>query len=304
MSSTPFRFIQRRTTVSGRRPTTDTLYTGELYLQLADEAAHFYNADYSRLVTIVTDKNITGYTSGIVNNISGLSGLVNQLSGLINSGSGNSGVVADVQVLNLTDDRLLQSGDANNILKINSDTSFRIFVPEDSNTFFKNGSKIEIAQINVGQALIEQQNSLVTIYSNQDKFATDGIGSISTLTKIESNKWILNGDISSSITAPSKTPKYFSGVSDGDWFNTGNWFADAALTIHSTGLPIGLSNIVFKGSKLPSVSLDNPNWIQPNLIDTTGVTNITGILLYATGSGKLFSGNISGNCAFSGVDIV
>lgn len=55
MSSTPFRFIQRRTTVSGRVPTTSSLLTGEIYLQLADGTIYFKDAYQNKLHTVITD---------------------------------------------------------------------------------------------------------------------------------------------------------------------------------------------------------------------------------------------------------
>lgn len=55
MSSTPFRFVQRRTTTSGRIPTTSSLLTGELYVQLADGTIYFKDAFEDKLHTVITD---------------------------------------------------------------------------------------------------------------------------------------------------------------------------------------------------------------------------------------------------------
>lgn len=55
MASTPFRFIQRRTTISGRVPTTSSLLTGEIYLQLADGTIYFKDAYRDKLHTVITD---------------------------------------------------------------------------------------------------------------------------------------------------------------------------------------------------------------------------------------------------------
>lgn len=55
MSSTPFRFVQRRTTVSGRVPTTTSLLTGEIYLQVADGTIYFKDAYQDKLHTVITD---------------------------------------------------------------------------------------------------------------------------------------------------------------------------------------------------------------------------------------------------------
>jgi len=55
MSSTPFRFVQRRTTVSGKVPTTASLLTGEIYLQIADGTIYFRDAYRDKLHTVITD---------------------------------------------------------------------------------------------------------------------------------------------------------------------------------------------------------------------------------------------------------
>jgi hypothetical protein len=55
MSSTPFRFVQRRTTVSGRVPTTTSLLTGEIYLQIADGTIYFRDLYENKLHTVITD---------------------------------------------------------------------------------------------------------------------------------------------------------------------------------------------------------------------------------------------------------
>ena len=60
MSSIPFRVTHRRTSTSGRIPSLNTLLTGELYLQLADELIYFKNADQNRLVTVITDASGNG----------------------------------------------------------------------------------------------------------------------------------------------------------------------------------------------------------------------------------------------------
>jgi len=55
MSSTPFRFVQRRTTISGRVPVISSLLTGEIYLQTADGTIYFRDAHQDKLHTVITD---------------------------------------------------------------------------------------------------------------------------------------------------------------------------------------------------------------------------------------------------------
>jgi WD40 repeat protein len=72
MSSTPFRFVQRRTTVTGRIPQLSSLLSGEIYLQIADGTIYFKNASGDALHTVITDASgfglnkikFSGATSG------------------------------------------------------------------------------------------------------------------------------------------------------------------------------------------------------------------------------------------------
>jgi hypothetical protein len=60
MSSIPFRVTHRRTSTPGRVPSLNTILTGELYLQLADERIYFKNANDTRLITVITDASGNG----------------------------------------------------------------------------------------------------------------------------------------------------------------------------------------------------------------------------------------------------
>jgi len=57
MATTPFRILQRRSSVSGLVPEICTLSSGELFVQLADESIYFRN-DKNELVCTLTDKNL------------------------------------------------------------------------------------------------------------------------------------------------------------------------------------------------------------------------------------------------------
>ena len=58
--SEPFRFLQKRTRVSGRIPDANSLCHGELYLQLADNFVLFKNAQ-GQLASIPTDRDVSGF---------------------------------------------------------------------------------------------------------------------------------------------------------------------------------------------------------------------------------------------------
>jgi hypothetical protein len=53
------------------------------------------------------------------------------------------------------------------------------------------------------------------------------------------------------------------------------------------------------GSVAAVVDLDNPNWVQPNSIDTTNVSDVNGICFTSANENK-FSGTIYGNALFAG----
>jgi len=55
MSTTPFRFIQRRTLTSGKVPAISGLLTGELYVQTVDGTIYFRDGYEDKLYTVITD---------------------------------------------------------------------------------------------------------------------------------------------------------------------------------------------------------------------------------------------------------
>ena len=63
MSNIPFRFLQRRTSTSGRTPDVESLLNGELYVQLADETIYFKN-DKCQLVSVVTSSSLNKFGTG------------------------------------------------------------------------------------------------------------------------------------------------------------------------------------------------------------------------------------------------
>jgi hypothetical protein len=63
MSNIPFRFLQRRTSTSGRAPDVESLLNGELYVQLADETIYFKN-DKCQLVSVVTSSSLNKFGTG------------------------------------------------------------------------------------------------------------------------------------------------------------------------------------------------------------------------------------------------
>jgi hypothetical protein len=60
MECRPFRFKQRRTRISGRKPDISSLYDGELYLNTCDGKAFFRNSACDGLFTIITDASSNG----------------------------------------------------------------------------------------------------------------------------------------------------------------------------------------------------------------------------------------------------
>ena len=60
MDCRPFRFKQRRTSVTGRKPTLASLYDGELYLNTADGKGYFKDNTRQNLHTFITDASGNG----------------------------------------------------------------------------------------------------------------------------------------------------------------------------------------------------------------------------------------------------
>ena len=93
---------------------------------------------------------------------------------------------------------------------------------------------------------------------------------------------------------------YWNNEVDSDWFNVGaNWFTENTLTTQATSLPSGSSDVFMNGSVAAVVDLDDADWVQPNSIDTTSVTDSKGIV-FTSASSAVFNGVIYGNASFSG----
>ena len=93
---------------------------------------------------------------------------------------------------------------------------------------------------------------------------------------------------------------YWNNTVDSDWFNVaGNWFTENTLTNQAASLPSGSSDVFMNGSVAAVVDLDNVNWVQPNSIDTTSVTDSLGIV-FTSANNEVFDGTIYGNASFSG----
>ena len=93
---------------------------------------------------------------------------------------------------------------------------------------------------------------------------------------------------------------YWNNEVGSDWFNVGaNWFTENTLSTQATSLPSGSSDVFMNGSVAAVVDLDDVDWVQPNSIDTTSVTDSKGIVFTSASSG-VFNGVIYGNASFSG----
>ena len=104
----------------------------------------------------------------------------------------------------------------------------------------------------------------------------------------------------SGMAGPDGIGLYWQGLDDSNWFNVGgNWFTENTFTSHATSLPSGSSNVQMSGSVAAIVDLDDANWVQPNSINTTSVTDSKGIV-FTSASSAVFNGTIYGNASFSG----
>jgi hypothetical protein len=88
--------------------------------------------------------------------------------------------------------------------------------------------------------------------------------------------------------------KYFAGINN-EWYTIpNNWYSNSLLTTQATSLPSGNTNVIMTGSIGALVDLSNALWVQPASIDTTAVTDISGICFVS----GVFSGIIYGNATF------
>ena len=94
---------------------------------------------------------------------------------------------------------------------------------------------------------------------------------------------------------------YFSGVSNNDWFSNQNWFVTNSFKTKAPSIPKSINSTYMYGSDSACVSIDNPSWITPQLINTQNVSHPSGIYIIST-TGKTFTGTIIGTSTFSGAN--
>ena len=95
---------------------------------------------------------------------------------------------------------------------------------------------------------------------------------------------------------------YFSGATNNNWYDINNWFISNRFKTQSLSLPSYNNTTCMYGSIPAYVSIDNADWKTPKLIDTTSVTHPSGIYIVSLVNNS-FTGNVSGNSSFSGVNL-
>jgi hypothetical protein len=158
MSSAPFRFIQRRTTVSGRVPAITGLLTGEIYVQTADGTIYFRDAYQNKLHTVITD------ASGFGLNKLKFSGAV---SGDIPLWDGNKIIPYNTGSLGINSSSFVLTGQTGSFITTGQTGSFGA-------TVYQNGSSPSI--LNTGYGLNSVQQTGSNNYSSGNYSVTIGSG--------------------------------------------------------------------------------------------------------------------------------
>jgi hypothetical protein len=112
------------------------------------------------------------------------------------------------QLLNLNSKNILTSvspiadnsytltlSDANTVLTFNNGSSITLQIPTNSSVNFPNGTQILIVQLDAGQVSITAVSG-VTLLSVSGKVTTSFTNSIASLVKLDTDTWIVGGDVS------------------------------------------------------------------------------------------------------------
>lgn len=109
----------------------------------------------------------------------------------------STGLSVETKILTIrTDNSYLPLDAANSIVGIISNSSITIKIPLDSRTPFDIGTNIVIYQQGPGQVIVDVENG-VTLLSNNNKFKLTDQNSCAALFKLEADKWLLGGDLTS-----------------------------------------------------------------------------------------------------------
>jgi hypothetical protein len=163
MSSTPFRFVQRRTTVSGRVPVISSLLTGEIYLQVADGTIYFRDAHQNKLHTVITDAS--GFGLNKLKFSGAVSGDIPLWDGskIIPYNTGNFVFNSDLDTSSF-----VTTGQTGSFITTGQTGNF------GSTTVYQNGSGLNILNTGYGSNSIQQTGS--SNYSSGDYSVTIGSG--------------------------------------------------------------------------------------------------------------------------------
>lgn len=101
----------------------------------------------------------------------------------------------DTTVKTVTTSYILQLIDQSCIIRVNSPTNVNVTIPHSTTANFKIGTQIIIIQEGIGRVTFAGATN-VTLFANDSRFKTYGQWSGAVVIKIESNTWVLGGDIS------------------------------------------------------------------------------------------------------------
>jgi hypothetical protein len=233
MQCRPFRFKQRRTSVSGKKPALTGLLDGELYLNTYDGNAYFKDSVCSGLISLVSDRTVDG------------------LNNLKFSGA-NSG---DVPVW-----------DGYNLVPTN----------------------LNLTGINLsGYVTTGQTGNFATV----DQLSCGGVSDFF------KSGCLLPASGFESITYTGL--RYFDSSISDNWFNESAWYIDSGLNQNSNDYPFDFTKIVICNDNRVCVDLDSTDWVQPLSINSSAITNGTGVEFYSN-LNKVYSGDITGTASFFG----
>jgi hypothetical protein len=247
----------------------------------------------------ILGSNITAVSSNFtyVQNISSC-GFIRSIDDITTSGQfiGDGSLITNLtleyplNIHTLSSTSTLSSSHINSLLITSNTTDISTTIPAGDD--FVIGTWFTINQASTGAVTILAGNG-VTLVTNKSKVKTAGKGAVATITKVDTNKWFVEGDLISNIGTYWYTNNTTQGVDT--WQDLNNWFVDAELTTNATHLPDADTDVVVVGVKGPYVNIDNINWVEPNTL----------MSIYATTTFKSLSSNsislnMKGNIVFEG----
>lgn len=159
----------------------------------------------------------------------------------------------------------------------NFDYTNNVLISSNNLTLYNNLTSLNFTYFPTISGFLLPKSHYNIIGKNMLNLTLSGLSGSGNLDFIITNQvgWKNTNSINSKFIYIENNNKYFYSNNDNSWYSLSNWYDNFSLTKPSLTLPQNKHDIVIMQTSIkPYVNLDDPLWIQPNIINsgTVGIT--------------------------------